>query len=600
MNDNCCVIELPVLFCCGTGEGDGCTNGFISIERMNQVLDNHVVGAVWDQQAIVPEINFTCNGNIQTLLFGANLRNGMTEFPEFQLWRRSGSSSVYRVVDRITYNETDREVGQLYRLQGDPLLQFEAGDILGFYQPSSSTSRLRLQQARRIPQPLQGIYRRSGNSSKNFNAMGSFLRRNLVVSVVTGKNFFSLSECAKTLFHTEPANCSSGFMSEEILRTLLGLEGVGRLVGRIGRQQITPGINFTCDGFITKWIIGALRAVNSTLIPGPELQLWRNTVNDTYVKISGTFITANDTSSSLIYETSDFSPIPFQAGDILGIFTPNAGGSSLRLRSELGYGPLNFFSSTDDDAATSPFVEIQLSNFTSSEIYHPLVSLEISIPYSDDVIMTSSLNNLVPESSIPLASTRPAGIDSTTPLVRRSSTFNPSVSEPYTDVTMQSPTTRPAAPDPTTPPYTSTTDDIMQSPTTRPAAPDPTTPPYTSTTDDIMQSPTPPPSTSPPHSRSSQSSSLLGPGIGGGVGGALLLALLLATGGALLLVWIRRKRSAKVVLQQVSTNLSNPVYDGECVWGGGGGGGGGGGSVHNQTFQQHIHGSCILLYRVQW
>ena len=157
---------------------------------MNQVLDNHVVGAAWDQQAIVPEINFTCNGNIQTLLFGANLRNGMTEFPEFQLWRRRGSSSVYRVVDRITYSETDQEVGQLYKLQGDPLLQFEAGDILGFYQPNSSTSRLRLQQARRIPQPLQGIYRRSGNSSENFNAMGSFLRRNLVVSVVTGKNFF--------------------------------------------------------------------------------------------------------------------------------------------------------------------------------------------------------------------------------------------------------------------------------------------------------------------------------------------------------------------------------------------------------------------------
>ena len=165
-------------------------------------------------------------------------------------------------------------------------------------------------------------------------------------------------------------------MSNETLRSLLGLEGVGRLEGRLRRQQITPDINFTCDGVITKWIIGAVRVDNPSLVPGPELQLWRNTGNGTYVKINGTLVTSETSSSSLIYENSSFSPIPFQAGDVLGIFVPPWLVSSLRLRSEAEYGPLNYFIATEEDARMSPYDEVQLFNL-SSDTYHPLVSLEI-------------------------------------------------------------------------------------------------------------------------------------------------------------------------------------------------------------------------------
>ena len=46
----------------------------------------------------------------------------------------------------------------------------------------------------------------------------------------------------------------------------------------------------------------------------------------------------------------------------------------------------------------------------------------------------------------------------------------------------------------------------------------------------------------------------------------VLLLVLLVVGVALLLLWLRRKRTAKVVLQKVPTTaLSNPVYEGE--WG---------------------------------
>ena len=70
-------------------------------------------------------------------------------------------------------------------------------------------------------------------------------------------------------------------MSLETLQTFVGLRDIGRLVNRDTCQQITPDINFTCDGVITKWIVGGFWVSDSSLIPGPELQLWRKTTSNT-------------------------------------------------------------------------------------------------------------------------------------------------------------------------------------------------------------------------------------------------------------------------------------------------------------------------------
>ena len=176
-------------------------------------------------------------------------------------------------------------------------------------------------------------------------------------------------------------------MSLETLQTLVGLGDIGRLVGlgdivRLGNrdtcQQITPDINFTCNGVITKWIVGGGWKNDSSLIPGPELQLWRKTVNNTYIKINGTFVTSSVYSNSRIYNDSSFLPIPFQAGDILGIFLPRSRSTRLRLRFELSRGPLNYYTViSPSTAGTSPHTEFQLSDFTTSEVYRPLVSVEI-------------------------------------------------------------------------------------------------------------------------------------------------------------------------------------------------------------------------------
>ena len=85
---------------------------------------------------------------------------------------------------------------------------------------------------------------------------------------------------------SDSPDCGCGLMSVERMNILLGLESVGYAVTTAQRQQITPAINFTCDGMITKWIIGAVwRGQFSEESLYPELQVWRNIGNDMYQMI---------------------------------------------------------------------------------------------------------------------------------------------------------------------------------------------------------------------------------------------------------------------------------------------------------------------------
>ena len=141
------------------------------------------------------------------------------------------------------------------------------------------------------------------------------------------------------------------------------------------RQQISPEMRFTCDGNITKWIIGADYGENDNL--NPELQIWRKAGNETYEKISGTFIEAPTSVNTRIYEYDNFSPIPVKSGDILGIFLPRHASSRLRLISEDTNTPIQYRRFTDDFATVSPHNVFDIGNqFVTTSSYHPLVSVE--------------------------------------------------------------------------------------------------------------------------------------------------------------------------------------------------------------------------------
>ena len=62
--------------------------------------------------------------------------------------------------------------------------------------------------------------------------------------------------------------------------------------------------------------------------------MWKKVGNDKYQKRSGTVITISSVSSNRTYECDNLSPIPFRAGDTLGVFLPRAENTSVNLLSE--------------------------------------------------------------------------------------------------------------------------------------------------------------------------------------------------------------------------------------------------------------------------
>ena len=158
---------------------------------------------------------------------------------------------------------------------------------------------------------------------------------------------------------------------------LLGLETVRDRIFSPHRQQIAPDIKFTCDGLITKWILGADWNNSEELYP--ELQVWRNTGSDVYHKINSTVISFALPSPTHIYEYDNFSPIPVLAGDILGVFIPQTLSSRLRLWSESDNGPTVYYVDTES-ANESPVDAIDLKHMPSlfSTSYLPLVTVEMS------------------------------------------------------------------------------------------------------------------------------------------------------------------------------------------------------------------------------
>ena len=124
-------------------------------------------------------------------------------------------------------------------------------------------------------------------------------------------------------------------------------------------------------------LIGMMACNDDTLYP--ELQIWRNIGNDTYQKISGTFITPPTEKTNRLYEYDDFSPIPVQTGDILGAFIPRTSKSRLRVFSEDMNTPINYYLETGRSVTESPYDMIDIQNMPSlrQRGYHPLVSVEI-------------------------------------------------------------------------------------------------------------------------------------------------------------------------------------------------------------------------------
>ena len=125
-----------------------CTDGFMSLDRIDAVLDEYMYGSleytINGFQALFPGVNFTCSGSIQSWIFGARMEGTATSsLPELQIWRSNGNRS-YIKVGNTPINVTEENATKLYHYPLSSPLPFQAGDILGYYQPDISQSQLRL------------------------------------------------------------------------------------------------------------------------------------------------------------------------------------------------------------------------------------------------------------------------------------------------------------------------------------------------------------------------------------------------------------------------------------------------------------------------
>ena len=102
--------------------------------------------------------------------------------------------------------------------------------------------------------------------------------------------------------------------------------------------RVVPGLSFTCSGTITSLLLGVdMRTVDGNRVEYPEMQIWREgrriVVGDVYNRQSRTDIalTAGNSSPDGVLQYNLTTPIPFQSGDIFGVYQPPESDSVVRL-----------------------------------------------------------------------------------------------------------------------------------------------------------------------------------------------------------------------------------------------------------------------------
>ena len=174
-----------------------------------------------------------------------------------------------------------------------------------------------------------------------------------------------------------PESCLNGFFSDSELVEQTRLVNINGVVSRPRQQRLFPNIRFNCNGFITKWVVGAQTLTSGSRMP--ELQIWRLNAGstNTYTKTNSSLITPNEIPGSPnVHEFIPSIPLQFNTGDILGVHQPRLDGSeSVRTRFVLYYqentGPANY-----RQIINNPSSSFALSS-PDDEYDYPLVSVEI-------------------------------------------------------------------------------------------------------------------------------------------------------------------------------------------------------------------------------
>ena len=141
------------------------------------------------------------------------------------------------------------------------------------------------------------------------------------------------------------------------------------------RVRIFPEIRFGCNGRITQATFAAGLLASHTQV-WPEIQIWSVSSAGYYNRRNqATLEGARATSDLNVYEKSLSQPLSFQTGDILGVYFPPEGSSSLQLYLQGGLFALN---KPSYSIQQSSWLNLFNTNIAESDNSVPLLSLEIS------------------------------------------------------------------------------------------------------------------------------------------------------------------------------------------------------------------------------
>ena len=105
----------------------------------------------YDRLAIIPRLNFTCNGRVIKIRARVRLDNERSEYPSFQVWRlASAGSTVYNKIGQIqlqssgqmNINNDGFGVATII-LTGNSTIEVQSGDVVGYYHPPDARYRVR-------------------------------------------------------------------------------------------------------------------------------------------------------------------------------------------------------------------------------------------------------------------------------------------------------------------------------------------------------------------------------------------------------------------------------------------------------------------------
>ena len=135
-------------------------------------------------------------------------------------------------------------------------------------------------------------------------------------------------------------------------------------------QRLFPDITFTCNGLITKWIVGA-GDIDIGEQQNTQVQIWRRGAGIEYSRVGATPLVLVGTSYPNVYEYLLNPPLEFQEGDILGMYQPHKTDNLLKLYYQKYTGPLNYARS---NIKSPPSWAVLDSNSLATQVYYPLVS----------------------------------------------------------------------------------------------------------------------------------------------------------------------------------------------------------------------------------